>query len=118
LLFQIHINTLILVVTESCQDGHCRSFTTPSSKGISTQTALLIGIGVGIFAILCLALGIVYWRHQQQKTPQNKPNFLASFSTSRRTTSSAGVRIRSSTSGETSIKLQTLPTNISVIEKT
>ncbi|UJR14111.1 hypothetical protein I4U23_001107 [Adineta vaga] len=86
-----------------CKDGQCVPFrATAQPDSIPLSDAVIIGVSISLFCIVCLAVFAVYWRRRQIKTANQRANLSASFSQSTqkssRTGSSAGFRVRSATS--------------------
>ncbi|CAF2586400.1 unnamed protein product [Rotaria sp. Silwood2] len=103
------------IADDHCQNGQCYSLADiSSSKSLSLQTSILIGIGVSAVCIVCLTVGALYWHRRQINSAEKRLNMLTSFSLPTYVQSvkgtSAGVRIHSSTSQpslvETSVNLE------------
>jgi hypothetical protein len=69
---------------------------------IPVHTYILIGVGVTVFAIVCIVIGALYWHRRQMNKTESRYNPFSSYSQSSsgssRDVSSVGFRIRTSPS--------------------
>jgi hypothetical protein len=74
------------------------------------ENSIAIGLGVTVFVLVILTIGAIYWHHREMNYVKREPNLLASYTTSSkvafRSNSLTGVRLHSTPSLDTSIKLE------------
>ena len=72
----------ISIVDHHCSDGKCISLNaSPPTTQLPVYTDILIGVGVGVFAVVTIIIvGAIYWHRKQLKMTEAPHNPLASFS--------------------------------------
>jgi hypothetical protein len=95
-------------VDHYCKNGECIPFgADPPSKSFPFSIAIITGVGASVFCLVCLVIGAMYWHRKQMNNTEKRLSPLSSFSQPlSRSGSSAGYRINSSTSKETSVNLE------------
>jgi hypothetical protein len=108
----MYIDIYQFIANSICHSGQCSSSAHPNNLRIHTH--VIIGAGVSIFCICCVIIAAIYWHHRQINNTEKRLTSFSQSSNPPRKSTSAGVRVRSSTSQspsiETSVNLG-LPTN-------